>query len=95
MKKTWLTNVIWIAIFTLTPFLVSSGFWFVLDYADTSQGIERERETGINHTMTNEQMLLKAIQVAAKQSWQYAVIGFAAGSIGLLGYRRSQKRKSL
>jgi hypothetical protein len=76
---------------TLIPFLAVAGFWFVLDFTDTSQGVERERDIGIHHTITDREMVLKALKVGASQGAIYAVIGFVAGAIGVIGYNRSKK----
>lgn len=76
---------------TLIPFLVVACFWFVLDFADTSQGVERERDIGIHHTITDQEMVLKALNLGIRQGAIYAVIGFIAGTIGVIGYNRSKK----
>jgi hypothetical protein len=90
-KRRLLIQALCILAATVLPFLAVAGFWFVLDFTDTSQGVERERDIGIHHTITDGEMVLKALNVGARQGAIYAAIGFVAGTIGVIGYNRSKK----
>lgn len=61
----------------LLPFLLALVLLTAIDYIDVSDGIEREREAGINHTITSEQILFDS----AKKSLLFA---FPAGGLSLL-----------
>lgn len=78
---------------TLIPFLAVAGFWFVLDFTDTSQGIERERDIGIQHTVPDQEMVLKALRNGVQQGAIYAMMGFFVGTIWVIGYNRSRKSR--
>lgn len=90
-KNKLLTQGLCVAAATLVPFLAVAGFWFVLAFIDTSQGVERERDIGIQHTVTDQEMILKTLRAGAKEGAIYAVIGFIAGTISVVMYNRSKK----
>lgn len=76
---------------TLVPFLTVTGFWLILDFANTSQGVERERDIGIQHTITDKEIFFNALGAGVKQGAVWALVGFVVGSVSVFVYNRKQK----
>jgi len=90
-KSKNLFQIACILVSTLVPFIVVTGFWLILDFANTSQGVERERDIGIQHTITDKEMFFKALGVGMKQGGISALVGFVVGSVCVFIYNRKQK----
>lgn len=69
------------------PFLVVLGLCAALDYADISGGIEHEREVGINHKITEQEIALNSLKKGL-------LLAFPAGLIGLVVVSLRAKRNT-
>lgn len=73
------------------PFLAAMATWTIWDYCDISDGVDREREIGIKHAVTDKQLFLRSL----KDSLQFAVpTGLIGLGCGFAVFGRSKKEDS-
>lgn len=63
------------------PFLVIAGVSTAIDYCDISDGIERERDIGIKHTVTDQQILLNSFKKSLLLAFPAGLIGLVVGAV--------------
>lgn len=75
----------------LIPFCLVFGYWFILAYTNISNGVERERDIGIQHDITELKMFSQSIMTGIKQSYWWGLGGLLIGSAIGATIRNSQK----
>jgi hypothetical protein len=78
----------------LTPFLLVFAYWFVLAYTNISNGVERERDIGIQHDITEFEMFSQSIMTGLEKSFWWGFGGLIAGSAIGATLQRSKKTVS-
>jgi hypothetical protein len=78
----------------LIPFFVVCGFWFAMDFGNTSSGVDRESDIGVRHSISDEDILLKALTFGAGQGLPWAVGGLALGAVALIYYRKREQKQA-
>lgn len=63
------------------PFFVVSTLWTIIDYCDISDGIEKERDIGINHKVTDADILFNSLKGSILFALPAGLIGLAAASV--------------
>ena len=64
----------------ILPFLAVTFIWTVIDYCDISDGLEDERDIGVKHTITEQEIMVTSLKKSLLFAFPAGLIGLAVGS---------------
>ncbi len=65
------------------PFFLIACIWTVIDYCDISSGLEHEREIGVRHSITEQEILLGSLKKSLILAIPSGLIGLVVGIVYL------------
>jgi hypothetical protein len=71
------------------PFLAFNCIWTVIDYCDISDGLEHERDVGVKHRITEQEILVDSLKKSLLLAVPAGLIGLA---VGLFCFKKNDKQ---